>query len=166
MARRVKNEIDRCSPVQLAELLGLAAADEPATHTAGGTGIRRQVLLERLAELMESDARQARAALLRTAEAASTVEELRRTMEEAKTYAAEALSDAHWSAATLLYHLAIAAAYAHHGVNLSARPPSSRLELYEDLASSLGADSISAVFRLAADKIAADRIAAETAPAE
>ncbi len=153
MARRVKNEIDRCSPVQLADLLGLAAADEPATHTAGGTGIHRQVLLERLAELMEADARQARALLLRTSDRASSVEELRQTMEDAKTYAAEALSDAHWSVATLLYHLAIAAAYAHHGVNISARPAASRLELYEDLASSLGADSISSVFRLAADKI-------------
>ena len=160
MARRVKNEIDRCSPVQLAELLGLAAADEPATHTAGGTGIRRQVLLERLAELMEGDARQARALLVRTADRASSVEALRQTMEDAKTYAAEALSDAHWSAATLLYHLAIAAAYAHHGANISARPATTRLELYEDLASSLGADSISAVFRLAAD-----RIAGEAAPA-
>jgi hypothetical protein len=156
MAKRARNEIDRCSPVQLAELLGLASTDVPMTHTAGGAGIRRQVLLERLADLMESDARQARTLLLRTADPATSVDELRRTMENAKTYAAEALSDAHWSAATLLYHLAIAAAYAHHGANISTKPASSRLELYEDLASSLGADSLSAVFRLAADKCAGE----------
>jgi hypothetical protein len=156
MAKRIRNEIDQCGPLQLAELLGLGSLDESATHTAGGAGVRRQVLLERLAEMMETDARQARALLVETADPATGVEDLRRTMEDAKTHAAEALSDAHWSAATLLYHLAIAAAYAHHGINISARSAVSRLELYEDLASSLGADPLGAVFRLAVDRSAED----------
>jgi hypothetical protein len=78
---------------------------------------------------------------------------LRDIKELAKELSSGAKTEAQRSAAGLIYHAAVAAALVHHGVNISGRPPESRLGLYEDLATAFVADSLGPVFRLAIDRI-------------
>jgi hypothetical protein len=56
------------------------------------------------------------------------------------------------NAATLLYHAAIAAAYAQHGVNVSSRPIETRRDLYEDLGNAFTGAMLGDVFRQAVDR--------------
>jgi hypothetical protein len=81
------------------------------------------------------------------------IEILQGTKEMAKALMAEASSDAHRAAATLLYHAAIAAAFARFGANISSVASESRVALYEDLSSAFGADPLGDLFREAADRL-------------
>jgi len=80
------------------------------------------------------------------------LEALRGIKDIAKELRAKVPSDAHRHAATLLYHAAIAAAYAQHGVNVSARPIENRCDLYEDLGNAFAGAVLGEVFRRAVDR--------------
>jgi hypothetical protein len=80
------------------------------------------------------------------------VEALRSIKDIAKELRIKARSETHRNAATLLYHAAIAAAYAWHGVNLSSRPIGVRCDLYEDLGVAFAGDPLGELFRRAIDR--------------
>ena len=56
------------------------------------------------------------------------------------------------TAAILVYHAAIAAAFARHATVISSRPPGLRLGLYDGLAAALGDHPLGRVFRAAVDR--------------
>jgi hypothetical protein len=72
----------------------------------------------------------------------------------AKELLARANDDPERTAAALLYHLAVAAALARHGKNISSRSLHSRLGLYEKLADVWAGDPVGEVFRSAVDRLA------------
>ena len=80
------------------------------------------------------------------------VEALRSIKDIAKELRIKARSETHRNAATLLYHAAIAAAYAWHGVNLSSRLIEVRCDLYEDLGVAFAGDPLGELFRRAIDR--------------
>ena len=59
------------------------------------------------------------------------------------------------AAATLLYHLAVASALAHHARNISSHDPAARLSLYKELAAEISDDNLAGVFKRAAARISA-----------
>jgi hypothetical protein len=67
----------------------------------------------------------------------------------AKRLAVAAEAPAQNAAATLLYHLSVASALAHHAQNISSRDPAERLPLYKDLAAELSDDQLAAIFEKA-----------------
>jgi hypothetical protein len=113
----------------------------------------RDELLRLLTEVCAGPEGAGEVFLATTCDAQTPLETLRGIKELAKTLLAEATSEAHRSATTFLYHLALAAAYAHHGVNISTRALEARLALYEDLATALGDDPPGTVFRQAVDRL-------------
>jgi hypothetical protein len=80
------------------------------------------------------------------------VEALRSIKDIAKELRIKARSEPHRNAATLLYHAAIAAAFAWHEVNLSSRPIEVRCDLYEDLEVAFAGDVLGDAFRRAVDR--------------
>lgn len=79
---------------------------------------------------------------------------LRRVREFAKASINKASDEGERVAATLLYHAAVAAAWARHGENISTRSLENRVPLYEDLADIMIADPLGTIFRQAADRLA------------
>ena len=84
--------------------------------------------------------------------------------ELAKTLAEKAGSEVERGAATLLYHAAVAAAFGHHGHNISSRSGGARLELYDDLAALMAGDPLGRVFQEAADRLEVQHASGKTAP--
>jgi hypothetical protein len=70
----------------------------------------------------------------KAANPAATVQELAGLKEQAKALLLTAGDTRHRDAATLLYHLAVAAAFVRHGAAISGRPIYKQLKVYEDFA--------------------------------
>jgi hypothetical protein len=152
MPKRYKSDLDACKPGQLLSLLQLASKQEtPETATrTGAAGNPR--LGKKLRELCARSGHDGPDLLEQAAHPESSVEQLREVMLTAKTLSAEAADEEQWYAASFLYQLAVAAAFARHQVNLSGRSPGSRISLYEDFAASLLEDPLGEIFRAAADR--------------
>jgi hypothetical protein len=86
------------------------------------------------------------------ADSQTPLEVLRGTKEQAKTLLRKATTDQQRNAASFLYHAAVAAAYARHGVNISSRALHGRWGLYEDLATALATHPLGGVFRAAVER--------------
>jgi hypothetical protein len=80
------------------------------------------------------------------------VEALRSIKDIAKELRIKARGETRRTAATLLYHAAIVAAFAWHGVNLSSRPIEARCDLYEDLGNAFAGEVLGEVFRQATNR--------------
>jgi hypothetical protein len=85
---------------------------------------------------------------------ATTVEELADIKEQAKGFLKHAADSRHRDAATLLYHVAVAAAFVRHGAEISGRPMRKQLRLYETFAETWAGHPIGQVFREAARRLA------------
>jgi hypothetical protein len=130
---------------QLKALLMVAA--DPDVQDAASA----QADLERLLTEMSGSSQNAGAELIATAANQTTsVEELVRIKELAKTWAANAADSPHREAARLLYHIAVAAAFVHHAAAISGRPLRKQQFLYEKFAEAWTGHPIGRVFREAA----------------
>ena len=90
----------------------------------------------------------------RAAKETATVEELSGIKEQAKGFLKEAADSRHRDAATLLYHVAVAAAFVRHGAEISGRPMRKQQPLYEKFAETWAGHPIGQVFREAARRVA------------
>ena len=94
------------------------------------------------------------AALLERATAAATpVAELAAIKEQAKGFLKEATGRRRREAATLLYHVAVAAAFVHHDAAISGRPAHKQLPVYQRFADAWGERPIGGLFREAVRRI-------------
>jgi len=141
--------LDHCTGRQLRELLGLASASTQVTRNwlleVGDSEQLEGLLAEMLASTGESGG-----ALLRNVCSPDTpLEVLIAIKSTAKRLAVAAGAPAQKAAATLLYHLAVAAALGYHAQNISSKEPTDRLSLYRELAAELSDDDLAAVFEKA-----------------
>jgi hypothetical protein len=141
--------LDRCTDRQLKELLALASTNVRATRD-WLLEIGETERLEHLLTEMSTGTEHSGGELLRAVCSADTpVEVLVEIKSIAKRLAVAAEAPAQNAAATLLYHLSVASALAHHARNISSRDPAERLPLYKDLAAELSDDQLAAVFEKA-----------------
>jgi len=141
--------LDRCTGRQLKELLALASTDEnTARNWLLEVGDMAQ--LDYLLTEMCADTGQSGGALLRAACSPDTpVDALLAIKSTAKRLAAAAEGPRQEAAATLLYHLTVAAALGRHAQNISSKAAVERLGLYKDLAAELSDDELAAIFEKA-----------------
>jgi hypothetical protein len=143
--------LDQCTPTQLKTLLDLGTRS-----TSAGDALVRDAedpcRLERtLTELCAGRAESGALLLETVADPATPVDVLRGIKELAKQLGQGTTSEAHRSAATLLYHAAVAAAAARHDAALSSTPLAERLDLYGELAVVLRDTPLGTVFREAVE---------------
>lgn len=155
MRKAPVDTIDHCSDSQLTHLLELALSDEgkqrrSRTAPRGGAFA---TLARLLTEIGAASGQPVEAVLTVASDQDASLDSLRQTKETAKRLALAAPTPAHRSAALLVYHLAVATALTRHGVNISSRPPGSRLLLYGTMVERLAEDPLAAVFREAVAKI-------------
>ena len=153
MTNPATTTIDRCTPSQLKALLALAAERSGHDTSLPARVANRDELLRLLTEACDGAEESGEVLLATTCDEHTPLEALRGIKEMAKTLLAEAATEAHRTAATCLYHLALAAAFARYGVNISTRVLETRLALYEDLATALGDSLPGKVFREAIDRL-------------
>jgi hypothetical protein len=94
--------------------------------------------------------------LEQAAEVAATVDALTAIKERAKILIKDAADSHDREAATLLYHVAVAAAFVRHDTVISSRPMRRQLALYERFAAEWAGDPIGALFREALTRLAAE----------
>jgi len=147
--------LDHCTGGQLKELLALASTDErTARYWLVEVGDLEQ--LEYLLTEMCAGTEQSGQALLRSVCSPDTpADVLIGIKSTAKHLAFAANGPRQDAAATLLYHLTVAAALGHHGRNISSKDPAERLGLYQDLAEGLPDDELAAVFGRAVGRFSA-----------
>jgi hypothetical protein len=109
-----------------------------------------------LAEMCDEEIAAGQALLDLVCAPAAPIETLKAVRELARTLLAQANTSAHRNAATILYHAAIAAAYAGHAVNLSRTPARERSTSYAALAAALGDHSLAGVFHASVRRAAAE----------
>jgi hypothetical protein len=85
---------------------------------------------------------------------ATTVQELAGIKEQAKGFLREAADNRHRDRATLLYHVAVAAAFVRHRAEISGRPMRKQQQLYEKFAETWAGHPIGQLFREAARRVA------------
>jgi len=88
------------------------------------------------------------------AQPTTAVAELTRIKERAKVLIGEAADSRHRDRATLLYHAAVAAAFVHHGAEISGRPMHKQQAVYERFADKLAGQGLGQIFREAALRVA------------
>jgi hypothetical protein len=147
--------IDDCTREQLRALLTLAASGtDPQLSFLAGLRPHEE-LVRVLGELCQGTSETGETLLTALSACQTPLDALRGIKELAKTILPGSRTPLQRAAATLLYHASIAAAFARHGVAISAVSPSSRVALYEDLASALAGEALSEIFREAADRVIA-----------
>ena len=154
---KTATSLDQCRISQLEALLGLAVETDQNPMSLPAEAGSTAKLQHLLTELFPEESESAEMLLAIVAASGSKLEELQRLKEIGKRLVADAPTEAHRNAARVLYHAAIAAAYANHGVNLSSHPIGARLQLYEELAGLLGGDPLGAVFHKAVKRAIQDR---------
>jgi hypothetical protein len=145
VSTRSSLSLDGLSRSQVKSLLGLATRTDvesplPAA-AADPTGLRAQ-----LTELCQGQGQSGALLLDTVCEPQTSLHVLRGIKEMAKTLVSRAATESQRSAATVLYHAAIAAGAGYHSTNLSSQAIGPRLPLYEQLAEALGADPLGEVF--------------------
>jgi hypothetical protein len=149
--------LDHCTDRQLKELLALASPNanvKPNWLVEAGDSEQLQYLIAEMC----SGAEQSGAALLQAVcSPDTTLEVLVATKRMAKRLAAASETHAQSAAATLLYHLSVASALGYHDCNISAKDPAERRPLYEELATELPDEQLTAVFEKAIARLASAR---------
>ena len=84
----------------------------------------------------------------------TTVQELAGIKEQAKEFLKDAEDKRHRNAATLLYHVTVAAAFVRHGAAISGRPMHKQQKLYQAFATTWAGHPIGHLFREAAHRFA------------
>lgn len=142
--------LDHCTDRQLKELLALASTDARVTRNwllEIGDLERLDYLL---AEMCTAIGQSAGAILQAVCSPDTPVDALVAIKSTAKHLAVAAKGAPQNAAATLLYHLSVASALAHHAQNISSKHPSERLSLYKELAAELSDERLAAIFAKAA----------------
>jgi len=147
--------IDQCTADQLKALLTLARSPLPAGQSPQPWALRPAECAERLTELCKGETASGELLLATVSASETPLAVLNGVKELAKRLLKEGPGDAHRAAATLLYHAAVAAALANHGVNISSRASAARWPLYEDLSTIFSDHPLGRIFRQAADRITA-----------
>ena len=145
-------KLEQCNGRQLMQLLALAS-------TAGTSVLDRlfaigdaQQLEEALAGILV-DAPPGPNWLLAICSPDTPLDDLIACKTAAKHLTVAADTPDRQAAATLLYHLAVASALAHHARNISTHDPASRLSLYRELAAGIYDDVLADIFKRAAARI-------------
>ena len=148
--------LDHLTRGQIAALLELAE-DAARSHSSLPALVTRiPDVLSRLAILHVEDGRGGEGVLADLLRPETGLGSLRHDKEVIKRGAQSAADEESRACWTLLYHVAIAAAYARHGVNISSHSIESRLGLYEDIAATTPHAEIGQVFRAALERARAD----------
>lgn len=142
------SSLDACSGQQLRDLLELASSEAKVTlNSLVEVGDSEQ--LEYLLTEMKADG-----LLQAICSPRTPLEALVAIKSTAKQLTVAAEAPAQKAAATLLYHLSVASALAHHGQNISSKEPVERLALYKELAAELPDDDLAAIFEKAVATLA------------
>jgi hypothetical protein len=145
--------IDNFNARQLSELLALGT-NLPETATDWLLDVGDWERLEALLTDMSTGEEQSGTALLETVSSPDTTLEMLVVVKDiAKRLATKAKDKPQKAAATLLYHLSVAAALGHCGQTISSRDPAEQLPLYGELAEELSDDELAAVFARAIGRI-------------
>ena len=83
----------------------------------------------------------------KAAKETATVQELAGIKEQAKGFLKETADSRHRDAATLLYHVAVVAAFVRHGAAISGRPMHKQQKLYEKFAATWAGHPLGELFR-------------------
>ena len=119
---------------------------ETALHSAADASVRLAALGRRVGTSCEG--------LFEDAAAPTTsVPDLVRLKEAAKALLGKAERPEDREAASLLYHLAVAAAFGRHGLEMSSRPVGDNRERYTRLATHFAGFAIGDIFRRALDRM-------------
>ena len=150
--------LDRCNGRQLRELLALASTDA-TTARDWLIEVGEWEQIEDALTGIPCGAWRSVDELLRAVCSPDTpVDDLMIVKSAAKGSLAAAEAANRKAAATLLYHLAVASALAHHARNISSHDPAARLPLYKELAAEISDDNLAGVFKRAAARISAGSI--------
>jgi hypothetical protein len=145
--------LNRCTDEQLKRLfsLGLSADHSPSVLAVARAFQQPDPDLDSLAvQLGGGSLPQLAARVCETGASLSFLEFVKERSKEQRLLAkAPTLRDA----ATVVYHAAIAAAFASHGVTISARAISSRFGLYQDLAVVFADHPFGHIFQAAVDRM-------------
>jgi hypothetical protein len=156
MSREFRTDTLHCTAGQLRSLLAMAV-DRPGAYGSLLARARDVAEIERL--LAGSGAAERETSMLAALAARGTsLAEVRAIRDLAKGLIDRVGSDAAREAAAFVYHAATAAALGRHGCNLSSVPAQTRLPLFEDLATALGAHPLADVFRDAVDYVASSDV--------
>ena len=107
-----------------------------------------------LADLSHAHGESHRALLETVADPGTAVDELTRLKDLAKALIRAAPDGPAREAARLLYHSSVAAAYVHHGAEISGRPMRKQQEVYEQMAARWTGHAIGDLFAEAATLVA------------
>jgi hypothetical protein len=141
--------LDHCTARQLKVLLALASANSKVTRDWLLEVGDSDHLANLLAEMCAGSQYSGQALLDSVCSPDTPLEALVAAKSIAKQLAATATTPAQNAAATLLYHLSIAAALGNHAQNISSKDPLERLPLYRDLAAELSDECLAVVFQKA-----------------
>jgi len=131
---------------QVKDLLSLAQSPTAATSVEEAERL--------LADLSHAHGASHPALLERAADPAATVDELTRLKDLAKVLIRVAPDGSAREAARLLYHSSVAAAYVHHGAEISGRSMRKQQEVYERMAAQWTGHAIGDLFAEAASRVA------------
>lgn len=147
--------IEHCSVAQLRALL-MVAVEEPERKKPLAEGMPSRGDLERCLRGLDAENAETAAGLLSARDLEGIpLPRLRQLKDVAKKLRVRASEPAERRAATFLYHLAAAAAWTVHGVNISSRSAPARAELYERLAEELADDDLARLLSRAGRRIRA-----------
>ena len=143
--------IARCSQARLRALLTVGSG-EPEDPAPAGMPSRRE--LERLGRSLDGESfATLRAILAGAGRGRIPLARLRELKDSAKRLREQSAEGEWRRGATLLYHLAGAAAWTLHGAHISARSPQARGTLYAELADELGDEDLARLFSDASREI-------------
>lgn len=147
MTDRIDTAVTSASAVQLRRLISLAD-ERPQTTEAViprlADPTELAILIDEIRPASTPAGDHLIAGVLDPGTGLGTFEATRRT---ARDLVEEAQNVKQRAAAELLYHAAVAAAYAQHGTNIASRPIEARQSLYVRLARLLGSGPIADLFR-------------------
>lgn len=149
MSEGIEALVAGASAAQLNRLVGLAAAEPRTTDEVIPELAELPALVVLLAEMLPNGVEDAAALVDGVADPAMPLQTVRETMGRARELIGAAPNLRCRAAAELLYHSAIAAGKAHHGVNLGRRPLALRRELYARLAEHLADGPLGPLFAAA-----------------
>ena len=141
--------LDRCTGRQLKELLALASNDANASRNWLLEIVDLDALEYLLTGMCAGTGESAGALLQAVCSADTPVEVLVAVKSSAKRLVTAVEEPAQKAAATLLYHLAVAAALGRHGRNISSKDSIERLPFYKELAAELTDDNLATIFEKA-----------------
>jgi hypothetical protein len=149
--------LGECTTTQMKALLGLGETTPGTRNDLVLLATQPEVMRRLIHEACSEEGESVPDPLAEVSNPQTTTARLAGIKNWTKTVLGRSLDEGRRTAVTILYHAAIAAAFAHHGEEISTLPIDSRWVLYQDLADALAGDPLAAVFRACADRIEEER---------